>query len=341
MPEFHAFYVKPLSGYSSDLRSDNLWGILIWAAAQLLEEEALEKVLTQSQEGGDEGIFVSSMFTAIQREGNVFERFLPVPLRPVPLTEENLQELDLKAVKAKFRDKKAQRKQTHWSESKWFYEAQRIAGESPTQGQTEPVSVKEYVNTHVTIDRIYKHTLKLNNGGQLFHTPEYRLESKEGTPVLYFLATGNVALIRQCLRLLRHLGIGGDRSTGKGTFKLLHEETLSFPEPAAYNALMCLSLFHPEKQTLDKIFELSSSDLRPLNYQLMRRQGRFGSSTPSGSQFLKDSITYFTEGSCFPLEVIALEEDRWYSGHNRPAAEGRDIPAIQNGHTLFVPVKIL
>ncbi|HMQ46019.1 MAG TPA: hypothetical protein PKA00_01375 [Saprospiraceae bacterium] len=344
MPVFHAFYLKPISGYSSDLRSDTLWGVMIWAAAQLLEQAELDEVLHQSQDGGDKGIFVSSMFTAIDKGENQFERFLPKPLKPVPMAAENWQELGFAEAKERLRDKKQARDKANLLESNWQYEAQQIQGGTATK-ETEQVKRKEFVNTHVAIDRIYKHTLKLNNGGQLFHTPEYRLElkgkSKGGTPVLYFLATGNTALIRQCLRLLRHLGIGGDRSTGKGTFELLHDESIHFPEPADCNALMSLSLYHPTRQVLEAIQKLSVEGIRQLNYQLVRRQGRFGLSTPSGSRFMKDANTYFAEGSCFPLKAIALEKDCWYSGHNHPAAGGEGIPAIQNGHALFVPVKIL
>jgi len=166
--------------------------------------------------------------------------------------------------------------------------------------------------THNTIDRLRGGTLRLPDdegdpSGQLFHADDiwwsdpYE-ESASGEPKtgLFFLVEGSDASIEKylmpVLRFLRHWGIGADRSAGKGVFDFIIEEDdfdLQEPNDTEANAVLNLSLFHPEETEL-AFFESSNG---PFQYTLENREGK-GWSEKGGFQKILDF--FFAEGSVFP-----------------------------------------
>ena len=162
-------------------------------------------------------------------------------------------------------------------------------------------------------------SLEKNGKGQLFHTDDLYVEAaltedeikkSEGdankaglTSGLYFLAKGNINLLKPVFRYLEHHGLGGDRNIGKGFFEF-EIDTLDFPSIDSYegdpNAELTLSLFHPlqfEAKTLSQ-YAPHSDEYRRLNYQLVWRKGKPGV-VSFNRQIDKNPIIMFEEGSVF------------------------------------------
>jgi len=145
--------------------------------------------------------------------------------------------------------------------------------------------------------------LERDGSGQLFHVDEYHLMLEDETTKrgLFFLVKGDIEpLLRGALNYLEHTGFGGDRTVGKGWFKVHYDENFTLDEPIDANACTTLSLYHPsEKQSEIEYFEQEEfKDI--LNYKLELRGGKLGFF--NYKQVRKDAILMFKEGSVFPIK---------------------------------------
>lgn len=156
---------------------------------------------------------------------------------------------------------------------------------------------------HNSIDRMRGSTLQKDGKGQLYWEEEFnvfgnKLLSKEKVVEgIYFLLDGtDVSLIEGPLRLLSDIGIGGNKSIGKGSFDFVIED-FSFSSTEEYNtkqynSFVSLSLFQPCKEEIE-ILKNSS-----LYYELATRIGKVGKDF--NLEFSeKNPIICFTEGSSF------------------------------------------
>jgi len=156
--------------------------------------------------------------------------------------------------------------------------------------------------TRNTIDRIKGGTLERDGRGQLFHVDEHHLADKTG---LFFLVKGDIKpLLRGALNYLEHTGFGGDRTVGKGWFKIHYDEDFTLNEPANADACTTLSLYHPN-DTANEVEYFENNGDKVLNYTLELRGGRLGFF--NYKQVRKDAILMFKEGSVFPIKKGATQ----------------------------------
>lgn len=180
-----------------------------------------------------------------------------------------------------------------------------------TVEQTAPQR-HDHSMTHSTIDRLRGGTLsiqrevdgEMESAGQLFHAediwwadPHNDSDAARPNTGLFFLAHGDTSKLEAVLRLLRHLGIGADRTAGKGAFifevKDFTEEFAALEPPVTgSNALLNLSLFRPTKDELQKLEDTDSC----WQYLLERREGFVGGYREARP---KTPRMYFQEGSVF------------------------------------------
>lgn len=156
---------------------------------------------------------------------------------------------------------------------------------------------------HNSIDRMSGSTLQKDGRGQLYWEEEFnvignKLPSKENVVEgIYFLVDGKeVSLIEGPLRLLSHIGIGGNKSIGKGSFDFVIEDfgfsSTTEHNSNKYNSFVSLSLFQPRKEEIE-ILKSSS-----MYYDLTIRIGKVGKDF--NLEFNeKNPIICFTEGSSF------------------------------------------
>ncbi len=329
-------YLLPRSGYKAPLRSDSLWAALCWAIRMLHgNKELCELIKAYNGESTTRAPFyISSAFPFLQVKNKRIP-FLPRPFQPL--------RIELPEADAPFEQVIKQMRE--WKEVDKYafmdaglFEYAYGGGLAPGKTFPEPeVTVRPMA--HNTIDRLQGSTLSINNRGQLFHTEErfIRAEDEQAKAGLYFLVKGTDDLLSspECylagaLRFLEHYGIGGDRSIGKGRFRIDWED-LHLPEPADANALLNLSLYHPKNEELARI---QSENSPLLQYKLESRRGW---KNLQSREVKKDPVLYFTERSVFPLP----EEPVDVFGCNQEVGEhvaGHTI--YQYGYGFMVKIKI-
>jgi len=288
-------YLKPKTTYRPAMKSDTLWAALCWGICTLHGEDFLIEFINSYGEGASkvEPIYLSSAFPYYKRHAANPILFLPRPLkaekdcREVPKGAEFKKAIDL------MRECKLSDKESFISKASFEYlfcESNQPAGNELYRelGMT----VKPM--THNTIDRLTGSTLTIGNKGQLFHTEERMMETKnkKDKAGLYFLFKGNTELLKQVLRFWEHFGIGGDRTIGKGQFEFELQENIEIKEPAQPNARMALSLYHP---TPDEVKAYDEDTSKLLQYKTIVRQGWKGA-------FQKKPALYFEEGSVIPYK---------------------------------------
>jgi CRISPR-associated protein Csm4 len=345
-------YLQPQSAglFRSKLRSDTLWGALCWAM-RMVEQDGgakLGQLLAAYAEPQEEGIapfYLSSAFPYLSRQdehGQEQKRlFLPYPLEPYRDQSPEKLPSDPQALKELMRIHKKQEKRKQWIS--WEVFSARFCG-----GPTSVVNVDTVLPrigaramAHSSIDRTRLGTLDTKQGGLLYHTNEnylyFEADTKErewSDAGLYFLVqTEDFAPLEPALRFLEDFGLAGDRSTGKGHFRIEWQD-IEAPEASEAGekaARLCLSLYHPtqaEAQAID------NAKGRLCRYKLEDRQGRYSWQ----KKHIQTGHFCFAEGSVFPR----LDALQGHPGQNKllPSQDGASHPVYRYGHGFMLDIKI-
>ncbi len=158
-------------------------------------------------------------------------------------------------------------------------------------------------NLHNSIDRMNSSTLQQEGRGQLYWEEEFAYfgnkldEIGDKIKGIFFLVEGeNFDLIEGPLRLLSHIGIGGNKSIGKGSFTF-EIDNFSFSPVHNPNSFVSLSLFHPNKDDLAKLQKNETNFF----YDITTRIGKIG--RDFNLKFNeKNPVICFTEGSTFFIQ---------------------------------------
>lgn len=294
-----AIFLKPTSTYKTPLRSDTLWGAICWGIRRISGEQGIKEFLESYQK--EDGPVLSSAFPYKVVDGRK-KLFFPVPLSLFP------------RFKVAYKDGFYKEKVLHYNDFKKVNKFQYISKEA----LEKLIDPKEGVNNHLdqythekapamqieavphnSIDRLKLGTRDEEETGQLFHENEiYWIDKSDKTlqnnTGLFFLIKNPNANLQSAIRYLSHVGIGGNRSTGKGHFDLEFDFDFELKEPDQYNAVSNLSLYHPSKKEIahyqeNKLFE----------YKLEAREGRSSGNHVGFAK--KVPVWYFKEGSVFPV----------------------------------------
>jgi len=293
-----AVYLEPQNGYKTPLRSDTLWGMLCWAIRSVHGEPTLERFIADYNEG--KGAFsLSSCFPYVELDG-VKTHYFPLPqiYNDNPLQAESFDDCVREMTIRK--DIKKNLKYIKQELFEQILRGEKLPDDTTLIKLEKPPASASLPVTRNTIDRVKGGTLERDGRGQLFHVDEYHLTNKTG---LFFLVKGDIApLLRGALNYLSHTGFGGDRTVGKGWFKIHHDENFTLNEPAGANACTTLSLYHPNDEKDDEEVEYFEQEKFKdiLNYTLELRGGKLGFF--NYKQVRKDAILMFKEGSVFPLK---------------------------------------
>jgi CRISPR-associated protein Csm4 len=156
-------------------------------------------------------------------------------------------------------------------------ERQRIDADTLWVEETRP---------HVTVDR-------RSGASQVFAVGQVRFAPRAG---LFFLVAyrdeGWQPRLEKALRALGDSGIGGERSTGRGQFRLEIVEPFALKAPSEANAFTTLSLYWPPEQ------EVQAGILEGAAYGLSMRRGWIAS--PQGMNLRRRGVRMLSEGSVFP-----------------------------------------
>lgn len=284
-------YLKPKSSLITELRSDTLWGLIITAISHLYPDDVVNQVL-ESYSGSTPSFLVSSAFP-YKYEFGKRTLYFPKPLlkNDIEIPDSFTKEEKLLFMRNLKRNKKAKYITKEILEkylSGTLSDAEYFAGNT---WSNQP-KIKEKVVPHNTISRKTWTTLEIEDAGQLFTSQEMFMGNDYG---LFFLVQGErLEYLDSALRLLSHIGFGGDISTGKGVCEIEFENDFTISQPNNADMFMVLSLYTP---TVDEI-EFFKYNSEKLTYEPELRKGHVGRNVSKNHE--KDAVLMFREGSVFP-----------------------------------------
>lgn len=328
-------YLYPQSSLKTELRSDTLWGLIIVALSYLYDDDEVQRIVDSFKDGDPLFNLTSAMF--FQEIDGRTKHFFPMPVsEPIDsnfIADENKDQLK-KFKKISLVEKSIFEKMINGEINLldyfhiWLTEEEKKKEEERNQeekrkkdseiGERKKIFRNESIlKTH--IDRINNSTKKENNKGQLHYSHEKFINDGG----LFFLINGGTEKLEGALRFLEHFGFGGNRSTGKGFFKIeIKDFSINIPDDPTHH--VNLSLYSPSKKELDSFSEHKDK----ICYDLTMRGG-IASQT---SQYHKNSVICFSEGSVFPF-TKAKSIGRLHKVHSN-----KDI--YFNGISYMIPAKI-
>ena len=323
--------IYPKTNFHTFLHSDTLWGNLIYAYRMLYGVEETSKLISKFLKG-EVSFKVSSIFPFEKRNDDKEEiiYYFPKPLIGMNLREaQNPEEMAyMKEFKRiKYIDKglfedylkgeyddnilferfyKWRKAEDDLKNNNNKYDEKRIDELNKTIESNRFKFLKGInptFNLHNSIDRMNSSTLQKEGKGQLYWEEEFasfrnKLNvADEKVNGIFFLVDGkDEDLIQAPLRLLSHIGIGGNKSIGKGSFTFEIDD-FAFCEIDTPNAYVSLSLFHPDKDEIDK---LKKNEIN-FYYDITTRIGKIGRDFNLEFQE-KNPVICFTEGSTFFIQ---------------------------------------
>lgn len=321
--------IYPNTNFHTFLHSDTLWGNIIYAYRMLFGVEETTKLLTKFL-SNDIPFFLSSIFPfEVNKSNKSIIYYFPRPLTAINIRdakspEEMTYMKEYKKVRyiekdlfekflcGDYDENKLYERFYSWRKAedelndivgKNINNANRINDLKKIIEQNHFNFIKGLspnYNLHNSIDRMSGSTLQAQGRGQLYWEEEFesfgnRLNGNdETTKGIFFLVDGKeISLIEAPLRLLSHIGLGGNRSIGKGSFNYVIDD-FSFKSPSTINSYVSLSLFHPNKDEIDKLKAKNNS----LYYDITTRIGKVGRDFDLEFQE-KNPVICFIEGSSF------------------------------------------
>jgi CRISPR-associated protein Csm4 len=367
--QIRAVYMRPKSTFITWPASDTLFGALCWATYHLYGKKELENMLTTFNErpkfilssafpylerGGNRVRFfpkpllrglkvdevkrlVNEQLTEIQKTGDesldvkrrlTFASEKANELKKVSHVSEyifkNIVEgrIDLKGMWQGLRDRGGTEE-----------DLERMGPGLISYEEREKVDPDGELKTLFTewdvlrnqIDRLSRSTVE----GLLFYNKEISLHRNCGG--LWFLVkTQHFEFLKALLRYLQDSGIGGERSLGKGHFRITWDESpFQLPEAQNPNSFVILSRWFPDQS--EQIFGSGFASWNLLNLRSKREMMY----PIGGERILKDLLRMFSEGSIFPLE-----EKKEYYGRLIPAGNMGAYVAYHNGLAMPVFAKV-
>jgi CRISPR-associated protein Csm4 len=229
----YRYHITPLSAFATPMRSDTLYGHLLWAAAMLHGEKKVAGLIDAF--AGDTPPFVLSSALPGGR----------LPLPPLPgiprqrFKEQFAQQGQLFETLRRF---KTFRKQSFWSVEQW----QRLDGTlnqeqlfsewlAAPKGEEELEQFRDE-QPHVNIDR--QSGSVLQKGGLFFSSATWY---RPGVTLDLYVESEQIELFEELFLHLADTGFGADRSTGKGFFRFQRDEAFD-PAPFTKSGTHRLSL---------------------------------------------------------------------------------------------------
>lgn len=231
---YHAV-ISPVVSFASPLQSDTLFGAFCWSYRYCYGEDKLEELLLGTRAGKPCVIF-----------SNAFPKgTLPLPLG-VRDASADFERIKRKEERQRAYQRHKKLKNARYVERNWFRKIQAGENSGFTAGLGED-NVRELTVPHNLVSRQDGVVKNLDGSGSLFEEDEFF-----GTPGheydVYILSSLNESTLKPLVQMMFLLGIGKNKSTGKGAFELKEwcEEQELFDCPDA-NAYMALSNFIPNK----------------------------------------------------------------------------------------------
>ena len=163
--------------------------------------------------------------------------------------------------------------------------------------EKRPNFLKSEVIQRNKIDRF---NMSTTGAGELYYTQEVFLT--QYVKLYFIIKTEDIDFFIPIFRWLSDTGIGGDRTSGRGQYKIIYQkESIDLPTSGNPNAFVILSRYLPKPEEVD-------FNKKPLFYELLPYRSKVESSVFKDVDIWKNRVIYFKEGSLFPLS----EEREFY-----------------------------
>lgn len=273
--------IKPLAAFASPLQSDTFFGAFCWSYKYIYGENALKELLRESLFSRPQIIFSNAFPSG----------YLPLPMGSYDQDRMRYGSVEKSAAKKAYQDNKRYKKCSLVSR-----EAFRDIQQGVRRGFSQYLAGEQTVQSesiHNMVGRGDGQVSRSDEGGSLFVSNEYFVE-RDKTFDVYILSELRQEIIQRVLLLMLELGIGANKSTGKGCFELSSfiEET-EFPCVEDANGYVALSNFIPD-----------SSD--PTNgwYKTLVKYGKLDREYAAGQSPFKKPLLYIQAGAVFRAENI-------------------------------------
>ena len=201
-----------------------------------------------------------------------------------------------------------------------------IQGEYMTDAPIDKDFISSQVSPRVTVSRDFSEDAKP------FYMDRVAFKGYSG---LFFIADGDVTLLKKALNLLQHEGIGTDRNVGNGYFEYENSSIeIEVPDDAEF--AMSLSSFIPESK--EQLQQMIASD--EVAYDFQRRGGWI--TTPPHNTLRKNVIYAFTAASVFKLHSNGLTTLGKVDIDLKPEIRDDKLnhPVWRCGRALLLPIKL-
>ncbi|GAN32043.1 MAG: type III-A CRISPR-associated RAMP protein Csm4 [Candidatus Brocadia sp. AMX2] len=297
--------VSPFSGFPS---SDTLFGAICWGIKRIYNETKLATILENYQEKPE--FILSSSFPYIECNNDIF--FFPKPTSPGLSASDIYEMAKIKKEKVEIITKYKKFKKSEYfsfalfsrflnnvSEKILFQEylndevklkGKLLMSKKELEGfnfvEKEPLLKSELVQKNA-IDRL---TMSTGEEGQTFYQEEYF--ASPAFKLHFLIKTDNIESFKPIFRYLEDKGIGGNRSVGKGRFKIETLNTISVGNDTACN-FITLSRYIPD------IAEINPES-KSMFYAIFPYRSKVDSEAEfKGEDIWKSKVIYLKEGSCF------------------------------------------
>ncbi len=303
--------IRPQSSFASALQSDTFFGAFCWSYRYLFGEERLESLLRESMEDEPRIVF-SNAFPA---------GCLPLPMGVYDPERKRYGEIEKAEAKQAYQQNKKYKKCSLIEKSAFRNIQQGDWGgysDSLEREKAEQIST-----THNMVKRDYEEDVKSKQSGNLFASNESFLKPEDSLDV-YILTSLDEEILQRTLSLMLELGIGADKSVGKGSFALLsleEEKDLLSAEDA--NAYMALSNFIP-----------AADDPTDGAYRTLVKYGRLDREYAAGEYPFKKPLLFIQAGAMFRTEKVCV----YYGSMVENIAIRSGV--VVNACTIAVPVHI-
>ena len=234
--------IRPTSPFCTSLYSDTLFGAFCWSYKYIHGEEKLDSLIQQCIDGKPPLLF-----------SNAFPHdAIPVPLQVMNFNRDFVRETDKEIGKRNYQLNKKFKKAEYITVSAFQSLSEKgFKGEKNTD-----IIVKSPLSEHDTIRNLVSRDTGIvenrDGAGNLYAQTE-TFTMPESTFDIYIRTDFSIEELRQVLDLMFLLGIGGNKSVGKGRFSIESLAAASeFGHKNKANAYLLLSNYIPQKSESSK-----------------------------------------------------------------------------------------
>ena len=303
--------IRPVMSFASPLQGDTLFGAFCWSYRYSYGEEPLTELLEELKSG---------------KQQITFSNAFPGGTLPLPLGIRDMS-ADFEKIETKEERKKAYQEHKKLKSAKfvtrqWFQKIQEGDYYGFTAGLCDE-GITEQTVVHNMVSRQEGIVKNIEGSGSLYGEDEFFVE-KDYTYDVYVLSTLPEDQLRTVIGMMFQLGIGKDKSIGKGAFEVVDwQEEKELLNCKKSNGFVALSNFIP-----------AQDDPTDGRYKTLVKYGKMDREYAISETPFKKPLIFIQAGGIFKDEKVKMHYGRYVTQVS--LIDG----VVINGQTIAVPIWI-